>query len=126
MPYIVRLAPEGWIKKQEEQVAVKEDDDNIDVERHGIKDGAKCSAWARLINKVYRINSLICEKCGSDMSIVAFILEPEQINRIMKYFLNNGRAPFCIFICHIINNIGFFSICVRTTRFKMSYISHQF
>ena len=36
---------------------------------------------------------LICEKCGSDMRIVAFIMEPEQINRIMKYLLNNGRAP---------------------------------
>ncbi len=78
--YIVRLAPEGWIKKQEEQNNIKEDD-NIEGDRQEVKGGAKRSAWARLINKVYGINSLICEKCGSEMSIVAFIMDPEQIDR---------------------------------------------
>ena len=36
---------------------------------------------------------LICQKCGSDMRIVAFIMEPEQIDRIMQHLINRGRAP---------------------------------
>ena len=36
---------------------------------------------------------LICEKCGSDMQIVAFIIDPEQIDRIIQYLINKGRAP---------------------------------
>ena len=36
---------------------------------------------------------LICNKCGSEMRIVAFIIEPEQIDRIMQYLINKGRAP---------------------------------
>jgi hypothetical protein len=35
----------------------------------------------------------ICEKCGSDMRIVAFIMELEQIDRIMQHLINRGRAP---------------------------------
>ena len=92
MPYVVRLAPEGWSKKQEEQDNIKEDGD-VDVERQDVKGSAKRSAWARMINKVYGINPLICEKCGSAMQIVAFIMDPEQIDRIMQHLINKGRAP---------------------------------
>ncbi len=90
--YIVRLAPEGWIKKQEEQAAIIEDDEDIAVDRQEVKGGAKRSAWARLINKVYGIAPLICEKCSSDMRIVAFIMDPDQIDRIMKHLINKGRV----------------------------------
>jgi hypothetical protein len=54
MAYIVRLSPEGWIKKQEGQDAIKEED--VEMEGQDIKGNAKRSAWARLINKVYGIN----------------------------------------------------------------------
>ena len=93
MPYIVRLVPEGWSKKQEEQNTAKVEDDDIEAEYQDVKGSAKRSAWARLINKVYGINPLICEKCGSEMRIVAFIMEPEQIDRIMQHLINRGRAP---------------------------------
>ena len=92
MPYIVRLTPEGWLKRQEEQANIIEEDD-VDVEKQDVKGSAKRSAWARLINKVYGINPLICEKCGSEMRIVAFIMDPEQIDRIMQHLINKGRAP---------------------------------
>ena len=91
--YIVRHAPEGWIEKQEGQDAIKEDGENIATDRQEVKGGAKRSAWARLINKVYGINPLICKKCGSDMRIVAFVMDPEQIDKIMKHLRKQGRAP---------------------------------
>jgi hypothetical protein len=94
MAYIVRLSPEGWIKKQEGQDATKEED--VEMEGQDIKGNAKRSAWARLINKVYGINPLICEKYGSEMSIVAFIIDPEQIDRIMQHLIKQGRPLSCI------------------------------
>ncbi len=90
--YIVRLTPEGWLKRQEEQNTAEVADD-VEVQNKDVKGSAKRSAWARLINKVYGINPLICEKCGSDMRIVAFIMEPEQIDRIMHHLIKQGRAP---------------------------------
>ena len=92
--YIVRLAPEGWSPKQEEQETVLDDKE---VKIQDVKESAKRSAWARMINKVYGINPLICSKCGSEMRIVAFIMEQEQIDRIMEYLKKQGRAPPPIF-----------------------------
>ncbi len=42
-----------------------------------------------------RIISLVEEylKCGSAMQIVSFIMDPEQIDRIMQHLINKGRAP---------------------------------
>ncbi len=93
MPFVVRLAPEGWVKKQEEQDIGEEDDAEVKVERQDLKGSSKRSAWARLIKKVYGIDPLICEKCGSEMRIVAFIMDPEQIDRIIQHLINKGRAP---------------------------------
>jgi len=90
--YIVKLAPKGWLKKQEEQDIV-EDGDDTELSSQEVKGGAKRSAWARLINKVYGINPLICNRCGSEMRIVAFIIEPEQIDKIMEHLKKNGRSP---------------------------------
>ena len=58
--YTTSQGPSGTVKKQEEQAAVKEEEDNIEAERQDVKGSAKRSAWARLINKVYGINPLIC------------------------------------------------------------------
>ncbi len=100
MTYVVCLAPEGWIKKQEEQETSKVEDDT-EVQRQDIKKGsAERSAWARLINKVYGINPLICEKCGSDMCIVAFIMDLEQIDKIIKHLKKQGRPLSDIPVLH--------------------------
>jgi len=92
MPFVVRLAPEGWVKKQEEQDIGEEDDAEVKVERQDLKGSSKRSAWARLIKKVYGIDPLICEKCGSEMLIVAFIMGPEQIDKIMQHLKKQGRS----------------------------------
>ena len=42
-------------------------------------------SWARLIYQVYEIDPLKCPKCGAQMKIIAFILEREEINRILKH-----------------------------------------
>ena len=95
---MVRLVPKGWIKNQEEQDIV-EDDTGLESEK--IKGKAKCSAWARLINKVYGINALICGKCGSEMRIVSFIMEPEQIYKIMEHRKKKGPLLLLIRVGHL-------------------------
>jgi hypothetical protein len=97
MPDIVRFAPEGWTEKQEVNETIKDDGEDIATERQEVNSIAKRSAWARLIKKVYGIDPLICEKCGSEMLIVAFIMEPEQIEKIMQHLINKSRAPPPIF-----------------------------
>lgn len=93
MPYVVRLAPEGWLLRQEEKETINEDAEDIVTDRQEVKGSAKRSAWARLINKVYGINPLICIKCDSEMRIVAFIMDPEQIEKIMQFLIKKSRAP---------------------------------
>ncbi len=57
MPYVVRLSPEGWPLKQEEQNTA-EVEDAAEIQNQDVKVSAKRSAWARLIKKVYGINLL--------------------------------------------------------------------
>jgi hypothetical protein len=42
-------------------------------------------SWAQLVYQVYEIDPLKCPKCGGQMKIIAFILEREEVIRILKY-----------------------------------------
>ena len=41
-------------------------------------------SWAKLIYQVYEVDPLKCPKCGAQIKIIAFILEREEIVRILK------------------------------------------
>jgi endogenous inhibitor of DNA gyrase (YacG/DUF329 family) len=41
--------------------------------------------WARLIQKIYEVDPLICAKCKGKMHIIAFIEDEEVIKRILKH-----------------------------------------
>ncbi len=41
--------------------------------------------WARMIQKIYEIDPLICPKCQGEMRIIAFIEFPHIIERILKH-----------------------------------------
>jgi hypothetical protein len=41
--------------------------------------------WARLIQKIYHVNPLICTKCQGEMRIIAFIESPVVIQKILTY-----------------------------------------
>jgi hypothetical protein len=101
IPNIVRLAPAACASSKRsarpapEGFSKKKDTDEV-ADDTGVKDvkgSAKRSAWTRMINKVYGIDPLICSKCGSEMRIVAFIMEAEQIEKIMQHLIKQGRAP---------------------------------
>jgi hypothetical protein len=41
--------------------------------------------WARLIQKIYEVDPLICPKCNGEMRIIAFIEQPLIIKKILKH-----------------------------------------
>ena len=52
--------------------------------------------WARLIQKIYEVDPLLCPKCGGAMRVIAFIEERAVIEKILKHlglWLVNSRAP---------------------------------
>jgi hypothetical protein len=50
-------------------------------------------ARARLLAKVYEIDVFRCPQCGSRMSVVAVIRDPESIREIVACLEKKGRGP---------------------------------
>ena len=61
---------------------------------------ASRQTWARLIQKVYEIDPLICPKCSLKMRIVAAINDPGEckhsleVSKILGYLKRNHAPPF--------------------------------
>ncbi len=50
-------------------------------------------AWARLIQKVYEVDPLVCPKCGSKMRVESIIFDKNEVDRILQHLIKIGRAP---------------------------------
>ena len=53
--------------------------------------------WARLIQKIYNVDPLLCPKCSGSMRIISFIEDSEIIKKILKhldkrYYSHRARA----------------------------------
>lgn len=88
--YIMKLAPSGWKEKHSQ-------DNNPDTPLPDLNDSSpddkkRKSAWARLVQKVYSADPLVCSKCGSEMKIIAVIFDPDEIKRILSHLVKIGRA----------------------------------
>ncbi len=49
--------------------------------------------WAKLIQKVYEIDPLLCRFCGSEMKIISFITEYPVINKILTHIKFESQHP---------------------------------
>ena len=75
-------------------------------ETETISNKASRLSWARLIQKVYEADPLVCPKCGSEMSkmplvpevpvvkIIAVITDPSEVNTILECLKRNNAPPF--------------------------------
>ena len=52
------------------------------------------STWARMIQKVYEVDPLVCPKCGEKMRILSVITDRQEIRRIMEHLRRNKAPPF--------------------------------
>jgi len=41
--------------------------------------------WARLIQKIYEVNPLVCPKCAGPMRVIAFIEQADVIRKILEH-----------------------------------------
>jgi len=98
MPHIAERAPAGWKIHHESQTGTSNPEDFETFENTDFSDDspdarAYKKAWARLLSKVYEIDPMVCPKCGSDMKVIAVIQEPEEIKRILRHLVKQGRPP---------------------------------
>jgi hypothetical protein len=55
--------------------------------------------WAELLRRIFEVDPLACPRCGQAMRIVAFITEPQIIDRILEHLRRTAptrprpRAP---------------------------------
>jgi hypothetical protein len=53
--------------------------------------------WANLIRRVFEVDPLVCDRCGGQLRVVAFITEPRVITRILEHLRKrpplHNRAP---------------------------------
>ena len=92
---VAERAPPGW-KKQHGmtvQVCDAENPDTIPTDTDSVEVSAYKKAWARLLSRVYEIDPFICPRCGSEMKVLAIILKPQEIKRILHHLVKQGRPP---------------------------------
>jgi len=59
-----------------------------------VSNKASRQSWARLIQKVYEVDPLICPKCGHEMRVIAIITDPYEVNKILECLKRNNAPPF--------------------------------
>ena len=49
--------------------------------------------WAELLKRIFEVDPLRCLRCGGDMQVIAFILDPEVIGAILRHLRRTGTDP---------------------------------
>jgi hypothetical protein len=98
MPHVAERAPTGWKMQHNSQMGTSNPEDfepfaNTDFSEDSPDARAYKKAWARLLSKVYEIDPMVCPKCGSEMKVIAIIQEPDEIKRILRHLVKQGRPP---------------------------------
>jgi len=54
-------------------------------------------SWAKLIKRIYEVDPLVCPSCGGEMKVIAFIIEHDVIDAILRHLerkeAREARAP---------------------------------
>ena len=91
MEYVAERAPQAWKEAhgvQNEAPPAEPIPESQTVDQAAVK-----SAWARLLAKIYEVRSFVCEKCGSDMRVIAIVQDQAEVTKILQHLVKQGRAP---------------------------------
>ena len=93
--HISRHAPSGW---KEANLKLKEIESEPELDLTEEKSGTgfsnkNGSVWARLIAKIYEVDPLVCPHCGSDMKVIAVIMDYTEVEKILKHLAKTGKSP---------------------------------
>ena len=92
-PHLARLAPAGWQKDHQGQPALRLGTPSQDTLDQSVSAKESRSAWARLLAKVYELDVIACPKCASRIEVIAVILDPAEIRKIISCLARHGRGP---------------------------------
>ena len=87
--HVIRHAPRGW----KETHGVGDADSTPHSSSSKLPESACRSAWARLIAKIYEVDPLVCPRCSSKMRILAVIIDPAEVKKILRHLVKIGRPP---------------------------------
>ena len=88
----------GWysnVSRGKRQMAGKDDDIPCILEPQGNSKAFRKS-WARLIQKIYEVDPLVCPRCHGTMRIISFIEDKQVIRVILEHlgiWLVRARPP---------------------------------
>jgi len=85
----MRLAPAGW---KAERLKASEPIYTC-YQETAVSDQESRSTWARLIAQVYEIDTLERPRCYSSMNVIAVIIDPAEVKKILRYLVKVGRSP---------------------------------
>ena len=89
--HVSRHAPDGW---KEAHLYHAPDEEKGDVTESEIPVSLSGnSIWAKLIAKVYEVDPLVCTKCGGEMKVVAVIMDPVEVKKILRHLVKTGKSP---------------------------------
>ncbi len=71
-------------KNRGQRIKAAQDDDIAQIIEARLSDKASRKSWARLIQKIYETDPLLCPKCQGQMKIISFIEEQAVIKQIQK------------------------------------------
>ena len=54
------------------------------------------SRWAVLLRRIFEVDPLRCRRCGAEMRILAFILDPQVTAAILRHLRRHGRDPYAM------------------------------
>ncbi len=92
MEFCVRSAPQGWRDKHPDDPANAQQRAAL-MPECGVEKKKERSTWARLIKRVYGVDPLVCPRCGSEMKILAIIVDPAETEKILRHLVKIGRPP---------------------------------
>ncbi len=92
MPEVIARAPQGWKNEHLDNMDTKVETEKEDRDI-SLSEKERRSAWARLLAKIYEVRPFVCPKCQSEMSIIAVIMDPGEICKILKHLVKIGRSP---------------------------------
>ena len=60
--------------------ALPEDDEDRSPEVRALR-----RSWAQMIKRVYEVDPLLCLNCGSEMGVIAFIIDHQVVDQILRH-----------------------------------------
>ena len=88
-PALALRAADGWYGREEIAGMVEAEES----EEVSVSNKVRRKAWARLLTKVYGIDIFTCPRCGGEMSVIAVIINPDEIQKIIACMGKKGRGP---------------------------------